>query len=112
MKEGKKHKKWDEIIDHVSHFKRSFLSNSLNISRQYLFQVLNGKRPMPDKMLERINALLGTDFKKDTDPPLLPETFSSYLKKLPDGLNDKNIPIPAIRISGQSHLFQVSKYPK
>lgn len=88
--------KYAEIIDHISQkgIKTSFIANKLCMSRQYLYQVLNGVRPMPDKILERINSLLNSDFKHPeknipSEEPFAHEKLAEEKEKVKNLFKDK-----------------------
>jgi len=70
-----KGRKYPEIIDFLIQrgIRKKFLADKLLLSYQYLYQMLEGKRNMPDDVLERINLVLQTDFKHpETTKEILP----------------------------------------
>ena len=88
---------YTEITDYLANrgIPKSFVANKLSFSRQYLVQVLTGKRNMPPELLDKINAVLGTNFKLLNPPPdLLPheklEADRQSLKEKSLWKNDKN----------------------
>jgi hypothetical protein len=65
-----KGRKYPEIIDYLIQrgIRKKFLADKLLLSYQYLYQMLQGKRNMPDEVLERINIVLKTEFKHPEEP--------------------------------------------
>jgi transcriptional regulator with XRE-family HTH domain len=74
---------YSEIIDFLIDrgISKSFVANKLSFSRQYLNQILSGKRNMPPETLDRINKVLGTSFVKP--PEIFPhEELEASLKSV------------------------------
>jgi hypothetical protein len=91
MSGRKRTQAYTEIIDYITNngIKTGFIADRIYISRQYLYQVLSGIRPMPDKTLEQINALFKTNFqhpKSEETEELLPHEKLAADRQ---SLNDK-----------------------
>jgi hypothetical protein len=63
-----------EIHDYVIQkgLRFDWLAANIDLSDTYLNNVLKGRKELTDKILEKINAVLDTDFKKEEPEEILP----------------------------------------
>lgn len=67
----KRHPKWTELIEKIesSGLKNSFICSKLNLTQQYIYQILHGFRPMPDYVKDRFENLLNCTLERPSPEP-------------------------------------------
>ncbi len=73
MNDERKPVKWPDIISKISisGYKTAYVTHQLNISRQYLYQMLNGKRYLPDSVKKRLETLFDCEFERPEPPEII-----------------------------------------
>lgn len=75
MPQQKKHPPHQDILNYIEEngLRMTFIWKKLSLSQPYFHQIIYGIRPMPDRILNQINALFDTNFvQPEPEPEIFP----------------------------------------